>query len=1147
MAFTTQALETTFTVGADILANRQVPFTFPVSEAAQVSVVYNGADVPRTAFDVTVDLNRRGGTITFRTTVETGSPITLVSGQTGRIYRDTEVRRRTSFPLSGAVQGAAVERLAEHTNQVTQELAARVETHRTIVEGDDAFVRPSQLPALVRANQRTDDEVKDLVVNTLQGGEGHADSDLDWAGTRDDLHGELRRERVNLGHMAKDPSDPSKLEDAAGWRSAIEVPPAVDTGPLSDRITDLESFEEAIRRDDVLGTASILMSQANIAYAMGTQSNPVRLPARDESTTVTFRVTEVGEPDAEHTFRIAQLWDAGSVTGDGGSLTTANGVELTNEDTGGDHRFRFGVDTQGDLFFAGDTGTAGPRFGVTATLHTLRAGLSVRDSDGTTALGRDHTLDTLREGTGIDFSRTGDTLTIAATATGGTGDASELTPVTTLPTTPTPAIGTLANRSGELWRYVESSVDGNTYHGVVAARSNSFIGDDRFQWKEGPPAEIELRIPQSINTSPPSTIYIELIIPGHDGIYSESSLTRAASVSGTPPEWVYTHTPGEPAYDSEPQSVYLGRPFTVRAYENARKTGSVTLVSPSDDKWVVADAPDIDITDFEHRRAGSYTTSASEVQRSGPFVPAGANTADWAMPASRWDRSQVININSSMTGMSESNPFIVSVPGSANDVSHLNIIFNAAGSRFFLKVMTAEALTRFGRSRTRGTVQMRGGQICDIVRLGTNRLGCLVLETRLATETVAGLVEKATQAELAAGTPDRYPDAAEIRALVPRLVVQEMQEASVGLNVASTGTATFRPGDPVALIPEGETAQFALAENERGEFHIELDFSLTSPSAPNPPTVDNWSLDGSATGVRSRTVPNITFASELLQESAWGGTTDDMRDNGEEIARVMVYNTGTLQGTAIYTLTRTATRQVGIFARWLPSAGSTGIVLACEARTSFTRTDAPVQAGGSSYTQHTSLDTLPTSGMTVGDLHQVTQGSGVTASVTRFVAVSATQLKCVGGVTEDLINRNVGTPQGGTGGNPLAVTTARQWRRIPVSATGTTAPWATWDYRFPIMLVSLGGRNNTGGPWNLDSTWYAIDTNAIQGLTAASTGGTQATGQFIEVGRVIGVTNTNQPIWRVVAFGRTATNEILVNLHSTTLQAFPLRIRGACA
>ena len=194
---------------------------------------------------------------------------------------------------------------------------------------------------------------------------------------------------------------------------------------------------------------------------------------------------------------------------------------------------------------------------------------------------------------------------------------------------------------------------------------------------------------------------------------------------------------------------------------------------------------------------------------------------------------------------------------------------------------------------------------------------------------------------------------------------------------------------------------------------------------------------------------------------------------------------------------------------------------------------------GSAYTAHTSLSTLPTSGMTVGDLHVVTEGSGATASVTRFVAVSATQLKCVGGVSADLVNRNVGTPAGGSGGSPLAVTTARQWRRIPVSATGTTAPWMTWDYRFPLMLVNFGGRNNTSGPWNYDNTWYTIDTNAIRGLTAASSGQAQVTGTFIEVGR-----HMSSTLFRVVAFGRTANNEILVNLHDTALQAFPLRIRG---
>ena len=204
--------------------------------------------------------------------------------------------------------------------------------------------------------------------------------------------------------------------------------------------------------------------------------------------------------------------------------------------------------------------------------------------------------------------------------------------------------------------------------------------------------------------------------------------------------------------------------------------------------------------------------------------------------------------------------------------------------------------------------------------------------------------------------------------------------------------------------------------------------------------------------------------------------------------------------------------------------------------------------GGASavYRHHSSLSTLPTSGMTVGELHQVTEGTGATANVTRFVAVSPTQLKCVGGVSGDLVNRNFGTPAGGTGGSPISVSTARQWVRIPIS--GSAAPYATWDFRFPLMQLNFGGRNNTSGPWNYDNTWYTIDTNAIQSLTAANAGSTQATGQFIEVGRVMGpaVSGGNITLYRVVAFGRTANNQILANLHDTGLQAFPLRIRGSC-
>lgn len=197
-----------------------------------------------------------------------------------------------------------------------------------------------------------------------------------------------------------------------------------------------------------------------------------------------------------------------------------------------------------------------------------------------------------------------------------------------------------------------------------------------------------------------------------------------------------------------------------------------------------------------------------------------------------------------------------------------------------------------------------------------------------------------------------------------------------------------------------------------------------------------------------------------------------------------------------------------------------------------------------SYTSHTSLSSLPTSGMTVGDLHVVTQGTGVNAAVTRFVAVSATELKCVGGVTADLLNIDFGTPASGSG-QDVSVPTAERWHRLPVA--GQSGQFHRWDFRFPFFAVITGGINNTSGPWFNDRTWKYIDGEAVRGATAGTSGQASPAAQSVEIFTWYGNASNN---WKRVRFGRQVDGSnapwILVAIDDIGKQVYPLRIRGSC-
>ena len=135
-------VETQITVADPTL--RVYPYDFPVAAAEDVAVEYNGVAVPPSQFVVTVNPGRTGGTVRFPDIPEIAVPLTLAANGQLHIYRDTEVRRRTSFGTGGFAGAVAVETMAAYLTRVLEELAARVETHERVIAGEDEIRRIAQ-------------------------------------------------------------------------------------------------------------------------------------------------------------------------------------------------------------------------------------------------------------------------------------------------------------------------------------------------------------------------------------------------------------------------------------------------------------------------------------------------------------------------------------------------------------------------------------------------------------------------------------------------------------------------------------------------------------------------------------------------------------------------------------------------------------------------------------------------------------------------------------------------------------------------------------------------------------------------------------------------------------------------------------------
>ena len=117
---------------------RAYAFAFPVERADDVAVDLDGAPLDRSRFAVELTPGAPGGRVRLLDGTETPLPAALALGQRIRIYRDTEVLRRTQFGRGGYALGDTAETEARQVHAVLEELTDRLETHRTILTDDAA-------------------------------------------------------------------------------------------------------------------------------------------------------------------------------------------------------------------------------------------------------------------------------------------------------------------------------------------------------------------------------------------------------------------------------------------------------------------------------------------------------------------------------------------------------------------------------------------------------------------------------------------------------------------------------------------------------------------------------------------------------------------------------------------------------------------------------------------------------------------------------------------------------------------------------------------------------------------------------------------------------------------------------------------------
>ena len=227
---------------------REYSYTFApgVAEAVRLAHKQRGetdtayVDYDPGLYEVSVNTGGIGGVVTLRTRV--AGAIVLTDMTDLRIYRDTEVRRRTSFPVRGYASSASAEVLSTYLQRVLEELTSRQETHAVIKLEDEHVKAYALVGGRPIAITDTDFTIKDYA---LGGGRNIALGDTDFAG---DIQQSLDFNAIgwNAGTRTLTlQSNDNRSVDIVfpAWQTAAEVTAALQ--PLLTRIGALETQDTA--------------------------------------------------------------------------------------------------------------------------------------------------------------------------------------------------------------------------------------------------------------------------------------------------------------------------------------------------------------------------------------------------------------------------------------------------------------------------------------------------------------------------------------------------------------------------------------------------------------------------------------------------------------------------------------------------------------------------------------------------------------------------------------------------------------------------------------------------------------------------------------------------------------------------------------
>ena len=160
-------------------------------------------------------------------------------------------------------------------------------------------------------------------------------------------------------------------------------------------------------------------------------------------------------------------------------------------------------------------------------------------------------------------------------------------------------------------------------------------------------------------------------------------------------------------------------------------------------------------------------------------------------------------------------------------------------------------------------------------------------------------------------------------------------ETFPGMTLTTT-TPDHRPAAPNYFSP---TFDLDTAGNERGEFHISLELSITPASDVNMGFVRNKANQTAAD--RKRALSKTVFASDVSEEAVFVYQNTGALAGIQAISQT-VYSGNTIVGHYRMLLVRNTNNQVGLYHWWEGQAGSTGATISAEARVSFTSSDSPI-------------------------------------------------------------------------------------------------------------------------------------------------------------------------------------------------------------